>query len=643
MTHKVYMDFESRSQANIWDTGAWVYAEHPSTEILCLCYAVDDGPVYTLTREHLRQPKYLTHLNNLIKTGAEFHAHNAYFERVIWLHKMLTQYSVLPIPLKQWWCTAAKCSAHALPRSLEHAAIALGCKNLKDKTGTQIMRFIARSTGVVEQSKLNRLYEYCVKDVEAEREIDQKLPDLPDREQRIWLLDQVINDRGVCVDLDAVNKASVIIKEEVNELTTELQKLSGGEIDKGTQTAVIKRYLEKQGCKLPNLQKENVVDALKNSDPKNTRILQLRQQLSRTSNAKYQAMLTTAAKDGRIRDILIYHGASTGRWTGKLVQLQNLPRLTDLSIDPNTAIEVFKNGGRASLGMLYNDLLSVMSGCIRGMFVPTPGYEMFTSDYAAIEARVVMWLAGEETGLKMFRAQDLDPTMPDIYVHMARDIYGNLELTKKNKQERQLGKQTVLACGFGMGINKFIQTCQTYHIEVDDRLAERAVYTYRKMFKKVVNFWYAMERCAIKCVLTKQPQRVGKITWYMEGEFLKLWLPAGRALAYHHPRVDADNKLSFMAVNGTTNRYVPEDTWGGKLVENATQAVARDIMADSMLHMASAGFQILFTVHDELVVEALMGSRTEEDILKIQRVVPKWATGCPINAECEKIRRYKKS
>jgi len=640
MTKRVYIDFESRSQCDIWAAGAWVYSEHPSTEILCLCYAIGDGPIITLTRQTL--PSGIEVLNNLIELGAEFHGHNVYFERCIWLNKLTPLYLADPIPLKQWRCTAAKCSAHALPRSLEKAAEALDCHHKKDTQGNMTMRYISKSTGLIEQPKLDRLYKYCAQDVEVEREIDRRLPDLCDKEQKIWFLDQYINSNGVAIDVEAVRNADICIKAEVDELTKELQTISGGEINAGTQRLAIKNYLEKKGCVLPDLTKKTVSGALEKAGGENLRILQLRQQLSLTSNAKYSALLATVSKDGRIRDILVYHGASTGRWTGKLVQLQNMPRPTTIDFDNQTPIKILKASPEGFAAIYGGTTLPVLSSCIRGMFIPSEGYEMFITDFAAIEARVVMWLADEEAGLKMFRDQDTDPKLPDIYVHMAREIYKKPGITKKDKRERQLGKQAVLGCGFGMGPAKFQATCATYNIEVDLNLATRAVGAYRNTFKKVPKFWYAMEAGAIQAVNTKKPVQVGRVLWYLDGEFLRMKLPMGRTLAYHRPKVSAENRLSFMAANLVTKRYVPEDTWGGTLVENAVQATARDIMAESMLQMASSGFNILFTVHDELVVEAPIGVKTEKDVLKIVCKPPAWADGCPINAECEKVSRYKK-
>jgi len=634
---KCFLDFESRSQADIWATGAYRYAEDPSTQILCLAWAIDNSPVEGVLCNKLKE--IVPIFNALIQQGAEFHAHNAYFERSIWKHKMVPL-GFLPIPITQWRDTAAKVSAHALPRQLEKAALALGCKSQKDMEGNKLMRMLCTTTGALPREKLERLLLYCKRDVEAEREIDQNLPDLCPSEQRVWFMDQHINDTGVCIDTVVVKNAIKLAADETAVLNDELFKLTGGLINAGTQTTAIKNYLERKGIKIPNMQKQTIKDAISASAEggDNLRILQLRQQLSLTSIAKYTALDKAVCKDGRVRDTLIYHGASTGRWSGKLVQVQNLVKATIPANEIETAISVLRDSP-SEFSVIY-DTLSTLSSCIRGMFIPSPGKQMLITDFSAIEARVVMWLAGETKGLNLFAAGDLDPTLPDIYVHMAREIHGNATLTKANKKERQLGKQAVLGCGFGMGVTRFIDTCEKYEVEVTPQLADRAVNQYRKTFPNVVRFWYNLEDAAKKCVSSGKPTVCGKIGFRIGGEFLYMILPSGRSIAYHHPKISVEGELSYLAVNSITHHYEVEHTWGGKLVENATQAVARDIMVEAMFRMFKAGHTVLFTVHDELVTEK--ENDTEANVVNVVRQVPLWANGCPINAECIKAGRYQK-
>ena len=625
---RVYIDFESRSQCDIWTTGAYRYAEDPSTEVLCLAWAIDNSPIQGVIGKHGLLTALDT-LNTLIRSGAEFHAHNAFFERSMWKHK-LVPIGFLPIPIVSWRDTAAKVSAHALPRQLEKAALALGCKSQKDMEGNKLMRALCTTTGPIPQEKLERLLLYCKRDVETEREIDTKLPDLIPSEQRVWCMDQYINDTGVTIDTQAVQNAITLADQESKMLNKELFQLTGGLINAGTQTIAIKNFLERKGVVLPNMQKSTVKQAIQNAGGDTLRILQLRQQLSLTSIAKYSALASAVCADGRVRDTLIYHGASTGRWTGKLVQVQNLVKATIKPSDIDVAIRILRD--RPDGFSCVYDTLATLSSCIRGMFVPSAGKSMFITDFAAIEARVVMWLAGETGGLKMFAERDENPEVPDIYVRMAAMISPNAT--------RQLGKQTVLGCGFGMGVKKFIETCEKYEVPITDELANRAVSTYRKTFSAVPRFWYALEDAAKKCVTSGKPVQCGKVSWKMEGEFLRMVLPSGRTLAYHHPKINVEGELTYLAVNSLTNHYEVEHNWGGGLVENATQAVARDIMVESMFRILKAGHTILFTVHDELVTECK--EDTEANVVTIIRQVPTWAQGCPINAECKKVRRYQK-
>jgi len=443
-------------------------------------------------------------------------------------------------------------------------------------------------------------------------------------------MDQYLNDTGVCVDREAIEQAVLLVEQATKEGNEELHKITGGLIDAGTKREAIKKYLESKGVKLPNLQKQTVKDAIATAGGDNLRVLQLRQQLSLTSNAKYAAFLAAMSPDGRIRDLLVYHGASTGRWSGKLVQIQNLVKAAIKPHEIDAAIRVLKQSPEA-FSSIY-DVLPTLSSCIRGMLIPSPGHSMFITDFAAIEARVVMWLAGETVGLKAFAEKDADSSVDDIYVRMAKQI--------SPTATRQLGKQTVLGCGFGMGVQKFIDTCAKYEVAVTPALAERAVNTYRKLFSRVPKFWYAMEDAARQTIVTGKPHKLGLLEFYIDGDFMRLKLPAGRTIVYHHPRVDADGSISFMAVNSLTNKYEREQIWGGKLVENAVQATARDLMVAGMFGLLRAGYRILFTVHDELVVESTKGSC--EEVKQIVCRVPTWAKGCPINAECDSAERYKK-
>ncbi len=648
----IFLDFESRSRADIWTVGAWEYARHPSTEVLCLAYAIDDGPVHIVpygpasnTGWDLIVSRAEAEIKFAIEKGAVFHAHNAYFERCIWRHVLAPKYGLPQIPLKQWRCTAAKACAHGLPKSLEGAAAALGLPVRKDKLGRSVMLKLCKPNkdgGWNENVEdFRRLFDYCKRDVEVERAIDRAIPDLCPQEQTIWFLDQIINDTGIYCDIEAVDAARLARDRESERLRAALARHTGGALDGVSRRNAVLDWLKKQGVDLANLQKATVRDAIEKAPEHVKFVLAARQQLGLTSNAKYDTLRGSAGADNRLRDTLVFHSASTGRWGGKLVQLQNLPRGDEK--DTDSLIELLKAGGLELFSLFCNTSpLNALSSCIRGMFTATPGCDLFVADFAAIEARVVMWLAGAENGLEMFRKQDADPTYPDIYVQMARRVLGRNDLTKADKTERQLGKQIVLACGYGMGHVKFQQTCATYGIECDEELAQKSVQMYRSTFDTVRKFWYAQEEAFRMCLTQGKTVTCGPVSYRKTGDWIYCRLPSGRELAYHKARVETDGRLSHMTTCTMTKKYVRRDTYGGKLTENITQAVARDLMAAAMLRLHKRGYRILLTVHDEIVAERAEGSGSIGEVIDLMTTVPDWAKGCPIAAEGWKGTRYKK-
>lgn len=642
----IYVDFESRSKADIWTCGAWEYSMHPSTEILCLAYAIDDGPVQLVDFTDSSSVRRLSlPFGGAIKEGAIFHAHNAYFERCIWRNVLAPKHGLPQIPLKQWRCTAAKACAHGLPKSLDGASTALGLPFRKDKLGRQIMLRLCKpkkdGTWNEDPADFAVLFKYCKQDVEVERALDKALPDLSPSEQVVWYLDQTINDTGIYVDREAVEAARRARDQEELRLKAALKKHTNGELDGTSRRDAMLDWLKKQGVVLENLQKATVHAAIANA-PEHVRfVLEARQQLGLTSNAKYDALLEAIGSDNRLRDTLVFHSASTGRWGGKLVQLQNLPRGNEK--DTDSLIGLLKAGGLDLFSLFCSTSpLNALSSCIRGMFTATPGYDLFVADYSAIEARVVMWLAGAANGLEMFHKQDADPTYPDIYVQMARRVLGRNDLTKEDKTQRQLGKQIVLACGYGMGHNKFQQTCEAYGIACDEALAQKSVQLYRTTFAAVRQFWYSQEEAFRTCLTQGGSVLCGPVTYRKSGDWIYCRLPSGRDLAYHMPRVEADGRLSHMTTCTMTKKYVRRDTYGGKLVENITQATARDLMAAAMLRLHRAGYRLLLTVHDEIVCERKRGAGSIDEVINFMTIVPDWTKGCPIAAEGWIGERYRK-
>ena len=649
------MDFESRSEVDIWQVGAWAYSVHPSTEILCLAWGVDDGEIHLIPWEEVKANYYPKELMQRIREGELLSAFKAFFEQCMWTNQLLKKKPPLGmvnqcprIPIKQFRCVMAKSLAYAHPQSLENAALALGSTYQKNKAGRAVMLKLCKpnkdGSWNEDPEDFEKLYQYCIDDVAAEREIDKMLPDLTPQEQTYWFLDQLINQRGISVDTVAVPKALAFIEEHSANLNDIVFEQSGMQLDRVTRRQAVLDWCKEQGVEINGYTKTDVAGVLEREGiPEAVQtVLRAKLELGKTSVAKYEALSNSVGEDGRIRDTLIYHGATTGRWTGKLFQLQNLPKSS--IADSGKAIELLKKTSLEGFELFYPDVMGALSSCIRGMIIASPGCELFVGDYNAIEARVLFWLCEEEYGLKQYR----DGT--DIYVDMAKRIYGGGEISKS---QRDLGKRAVLGCGYGMGAAKFAQTCIAQGQACSTELAERAVAAYRTTYGSVVRGWYAQENAAISVCTTKKDTSCGRVVWKTDSRgSLLCQLPSGRCLTY--PKAFLEYKdtpwgerklaLHYYAVDSKTKRWQPEATYGGKIIENITQAVARDILAAAMLRSETRGFPVAFSVHDEIVCD-VHGRSTDHHLQEWGSLLcelPKWADGLPIKAECWKGGRYRK-
>lgn len=652
----IHLDFETRSECNIWDCGAWVYSQHPSTEILCLAYAIDDGPVKIWTHDDFKYQKNLgwpdDELMKAIQDGQLICAHNALFEESIWQNIMVPLYDCPQVPIKQWRCTMAKALARSLPRSLKDVGRALNASILKSDEGYRVMMKLCkpRTDGSWYESDedMGKLYDYCAQDVEAERCIDQMLPDLTKDEQNIWFLDQLINRRGIYVDKNAITCAIQVSDAYASHIKELVEDVSAGVLDGVSRRMAVLEWCRSQGVSIEGYTKSDVKSVLERASlPEAVRtVLEAKLQLGKTSVTKYKTMLESCSSDSRIRDLFIYHGASTGRWAGKLIQIQNLPK--GVVKDTDTAIEIMKQSTPEEFEIFYPDVMDALSSCIRGMIIAAPGHQLMVADYAAIEARVVMWLAGEEYGLKQFREFD-EGRGAEPYIIMAQNIYNRTDISKKGI-ERQLGKTAILGCGFGMGDTKFLATCHAWGIPIPESLAKKSVETYRSIYSRVRDSWYAQENAAIRAVKTNESVDCGHVQWSVINNALLCRLPSGRSLVYNDPTLEyvqtpwKESKLAlhFMGVNGVTKKWEREHTYGGKLVENITQAVARDIMASAMFRAEKAGYRVAFSVHDEIVSEVPNGFGSIKEFEEILCALPMWAKDCPITAKGFVTNRYRK-
>lgn len=650
------LDFETFSKIDI-RMGPWRYTEDKSTEILTLSFKVGLSSV-ARWRPGLPIPKWVKNrVWELFGEGCVI-AHNAMFEKAVWRNILVKRFGWPDIPDEFWSCSAAKCAAHALPRDLEQACLVMDTTVKKDMAGKRSMLKLSkprkptknnpeiRYTRAMYPDDFAVLDDYCDTDVLSEACLNEQIRDLSTKERKIWLLDQKINASGVYIDAEAVRGAIKIIESYEMACGLELAALSENEFDSVTQLFAIKAWLEGKGYPVASLDKAAVEELLTRESLPNDvrRVLELRQSLGKTSTKKLGAMLGAICADGRVKDLLMYHGASTGRWTGKNIQVQNFPRTKVKDLEEKIAA---LRTGKLSKVRKYGDPMHLISSCLRGMLMAAPGHRVFAADYAAIEARGVCWLSGQESTLKRFRRGE------DVYRVMAAIIYGihldEVDGGAPDGPMRQLGKQAILGCGYGMGPPKFQATCEGYKMAVDLALAEKAVGAYRETNEEVVRFWYAQERAAKAAVKTRRMITCGPIRWAVIGRFLYCRLPSGRCLAYPYPKVEMGKtpwgeereQLSYRTMNNK-NQWVRERTYGGKITENITQAVCRDVMAEAMLRLDAAGYRILFTVHDEIVCEAPEDFGSLEEFMALLTEVPVWAEGFPIKAEGWVGPRYRK-
>ncbi len=666
---KVHLDFETRSEANIWDCGAWMYTVHPSTKPLCVVFAVDDGPVelvrlcenFVEGPEGLKEHESFRKLEALAKDpNVLFYAHNAFFEQAVWINVIQPWYGFVPIPVNRWRCTRAKALVYGYPPSLGKAALAARIPELKDMAGKGIMlkMCIPRRPNKNEDptqvyyhydpADFQALYDYCKQDVIVERALDNKIPDLSPEEQELWFTDQTINLRGVLSDKPFVERMVQMLEYHNYTLNAELKAFTNGEIERGSEIATIVRYLKNRGVPINDLQAQTVTDLIKSErlGEHEINVLRYRQELGKSSNAKYAKLKATSDDGGIVRDCFMYHRAVTGRWGGQGVQTQNLP-INRIGADILGSIGHFKELDYATLKLVYgrqiNDVASV---CLRGVFLPRPGNELYVVDYNAIEARVVMWLANDPVGLKEFADSDAGLN-EDIYVMMARRIYNDATLLKKKDgAKRIVGKHAILGCGFQCGGKRFMEMCKSFEVIISLDFAEDIVRLYRNTYNRVPQFWYDMQNVAMWCVNNPgQSAQVRYINWYYDRQrdILFCRLPSGRFLCYHEPRIGNGKfgpALSFMTE--VKNQWMRKDSYGGHLVENVTQATARDLMGRSMPVLEKAGYPIVLMCHDELVVEKLIGDNKIQEMINIMCSLPNWAPGLPIKAEGYVTGRYMK-
>ena len=633
----VSIDFETRSAVDLRKTGVYKYASDPSTDIWCMAYKApwsDDVLVW------LPGDEIDTHLEDWIIAGGLLSAWNANFERTIWNEIMVSRYQWPRTSIKQWRCTMAQASAMGLPRALGQAASVLGVEEQKDKTGAALMLRMARPRKVNAdgsytwwntKDKIDTLVAYCRQDVRTELSVAETLNDMPDSERRLYQLDQRINDRGVKVDLDLIERVSKLANFASENIDAEIKRLTNGQVKAATNAMDLTAWLRSYGLQVKSVDKQTVTRMLgmEKLHPIIKQVLRLRQDGAKSSTAKYEAMVNAANADDRMRGLLMYHGAATGRWSGRLVQPQNFPRPQKKQAELDEIIAKLKADEDVSE---YGAGTVLASDLLRSMLIAEDGHRLMFADYSAIEARVLAWVAGQTDLVETFRKGG------DVYKEMASAIY-NINVENVTDGQRQVGKMAILGCGYGMGGKRFAEQCATMGINVDEDEAKRIVSVYREKNNRIAQYWRDSEDEFVEMV--KEAGRVRSVG---------LLLPSGRSLTYHNPRIiQRETPWGAMrdtaqvdTLNSVTRQWVSQIIWGGLLTENVVQATARDLMATAMMALELKGYNVILSVHDEIISEVPDDFGSLEEMIEIMTRVPAWADGCPVNAEGKEGKRYRK-
>jgi DNA polymerase len=663
---KITIDFETRSACDLKTAGAWKYAAHPSTEIICLAVKPDNMTPYLWAPDKFLHYKPVSvcslnfdEIEDIIYQSDIIEAHNVTFERAIWHHVMAGRHGFSDLPVEKLRCSAAKAAAYALPRDLAGAGEALGLATTKDQEGHRLMlklckprqpRKAERDANPLHDleyywhetpDEIRRLMQYCVQDVEAEYSLSETLRDLQPRELRIWQVDQEINARGIYADVDAALSAIDMINRHKTQQENRSKEIAGVG---PRQVAKLLEWVNSQGVQLENMQAETIRQALTADLPPAVReVLEIRQSLSKSSTAKYEAILKRAGTDNRIRDSLLYCGAPrTGRWAGRGIQPQNMPRGVFQDVD--NALDLIRNGNMDLLQLLFGDPMESASTCIRSILCAAPGHDLICADFASIEAIGLAYLAGEQKVLDAFMRR------LDLYKVAAQAVYSKM-YDEINKDERQIGKVVVLACGYQGRIGAFQSMARGYGVHVADERAAEIVDEWRRNNSAIVDFWGQVENAAFIALRNPgQTAQYRNIQYLYTPEpapgFLCCKLPSGRILYYAHPIIKEEEgwgkQITYMGLDSYTYKWSRLKTYGGKLVENIVQAFCRDILADAMLRVDRAGYQIVLSVHDEIVSEVPAGQGDLDEYCSLMEEPPVWAPDMPIRAEGWIGKRYKK-
>lgn len=642
------IDFETRSRSNLRKEGLIKYSLDPSTEVLCFAFKKNDGPTYIyhfkIKNQKIDEQKFLEFLQHVIE-GVEIRAHNAPFEYYIWKNVLRRDPSYPELKLNQIHCSLAKAAMFGLPKGLAQLAMALGTTAQKDLSGSRLMMRMCKPNKKGQwfggEKEFFDLGEYCKQDVETEYAVELLLIALPAQERKLWELTEKINAKGLRLDLENIEKAINILNENDDILHEKIREATDGRLKTGRQLQKLLKELQNEGLELETLNKVSVRNALKNEgiSPTAELLLLIRQEIAMASVRKFVTMRGTACKDERARGLLKYYGASTGRWSSALIQVQNLYRPTIK--DTDTILDALSFNDYEFFSSLYDSPAEACASIIRNMIIPQKGYEFFDADYSAIEARLLAWLAGETDTLLNYQRG------VDVYKIMASKIY-NISVKEINEDQRYMGKKVELGAGYGLGHVKFKNVCYNEDIEISEDFAKTVINIYRQSHPDIVSFWYELEAAAIEAV--QRPNSIvtcRKIAFMRKDKLLMMRIPSGRKLYYYKPflkekETKVGRKVVLHYLGQKTGKAIIETTYGGKLCENATQAAARDILAEAMVRLENKNYETVLTVHDEILCEVQKNTKDFQEFIDTVQIQPQWALDLPLKVSAWRGDRYHK-
>lgn len=654
---ELHLDFETYSECPIKKTGGYRYARHPSTEVLICSYWLPDmdpdldEPLVWLPLEDDAPDALVAAAEDPAVT---FWAHNAQFERSIWHYVLHLRHGLPDVPPGRWRCTAHLAAANGLGRSLDTALRQLGTGVEKNAEGSKLIKLFCvprkptkadKRTRILPHERpaeFKRFIRYCQDDVLGEMELHRKLHPIDHKEQAFYTLDMVMNERGLPIDIPLVEKARAVLADLEADITARVNAITGG--IKATQNAKLLEWFSRRGLDLENLQAQTVRDVLAGTDdlPEDLQsLLALRVEAGKASTKKLLSMSLCADPDHHvIQGSFLIYGAHTGRYAGRLVQPQNFIRGMLKAKARALVFDLLDKYPAVIFQMLYEWPIDTISQCMRGFIKAPDGHRLVVVDYTAIEARVLAWVADERKVLRAYFAG------VDVYKMMAASLFG-ITIEEVSAEQRRLAKNLVLGCGYSLGAKRFVEYCANLGVKIEESFSRVAVAKYREDHPNIVKSWAVAEDAWVRAVRGREVVKSLRCTWRMRDQWLCVKLPSGRELRYFKPRATPTERYGRPAheLSYETDyhgKIVREKTYGGKIIENIVQAIARDVMRDGMFAAEEAGYPIIGTVHDELITVRKLGEGSAKELERVVCELGQWTEGLPLNSEGFECIRYEK-